>query len=138
MGLYSLQEQWITAPRYLTFTSWHTPIPPSISLACSLSCSIQCVPCVTRVSCYSTNRNALACVHTAITGVLKRITENSYKNIVRILQIQVTLHSIVHAQHSKIGLGNYRLSISEEMMQSLVCIAYAVIPQQTRSIPLCI
>ena len=63
----------------LTFTSWYTPIPASISLACSLSWSIQCVPCVTWVPCYITKGGACTGVHTTITRVNKLTTGNSYR-----------------------------------------------------------
>ena len=51
----------------LTFTSWYTPIPHSISLASSLIHSIQSVPIVARVICYILKGGAVISDHTAIT-----------------------------------------------------------------------
>lgn len=51
----------------LTFTSWYTPIPHSISLASSLIHSIHSVPIVARVICYILKGGAVISDHTAIT-----------------------------------------------------------------------
>ena len=69
---------WSLHPK-LTFTSWDTPIPASVSLTCSLSWTIQCVPCVTWVPCYITKGGACTGVHTTITGAVWLTTRDSYR-----------------------------------------------------------
>ena len=88
----------------LTSTSWFSPIPSSISLACSLTCTIQSVPCITWVPCYIPKGGACTSVHMAINGDARLTTGISYRN--GYMQQKSSIPNDVHSMNKYFKLRN--------------------------------